>query len=49
MKKSAGTVLKIATLVLGVAGMVIGNLKDEKDRQELKEELKKELLDEISK
>lgn len=49
MKKTTGTVLKIATLVLGVAGMVISNIKDEKDKQEMIDQVKNDVLSEISK
>lgn len=48
MNKKTGTVLKIATLVLGVAGMVISSIKDEKDKQEMVEQVKKDVLSEIS-
>lgn len=49
MNKTTGTVLKIATLVLGVAGLVIGSIKDEKDKQEMMEQVKNDILSEISK
>lgn len=48
MKKNIGTVLKIATLVLGAAGLVVEALKDESDKQEIKDELRQELLSEMS-
>lgn len=48
MNKKLGTVLKIATLVLGAAGLVVEALKDESDKQEIKDELRQELLSEMS-
>lgn len=41
--------LKIGSTVIGVAGLLIGNLVSKNERDEMKEELKQELLDEISK
>lgn len=49
MKKlNVGTVLKVATFVLGAAGLVVEAMKDDRDKQDIKEELKKELLSEMS-
>lgn len=49
MKKvKIGTVLKLATFVLGAAGLVVEALKDESDKQEIKDEIKQELLADMS-
>lgn len=39
--------LTIGGLVLGLAGMLIANKKDDEARKELKDELKEELLEEL--
>lgn len=43
------TALKVGSTVIGIAGLLISNLVDKNNRNDMKEELKKELLDEISK
>lgn len=49
MKKvNVGTVLKVATFVLGAAGLVVEALKNDRDKQEIKDELRQELLSETS-
>lgn len=48
MKKNVGTVLKVATLALGAIGLVVEMFKDENDKQEIKDELRQELLSEMS-
>lgn len=49
MKKlNIGTVLKVATFVIGAAGLVVEALKDDSDKREIKEELRQELLSEMS-
>lgn len=41
--------LKIGSTVIGVAGLIIGNLVNKNDRDDLKSELKEEILKEMSK
>ena len=41
--------LKIGSTVIGVAGLLIGNLVNKNDRDDMKNELKDEILKEISK
>lgn len=41
--------LKIGSTVIGVAGLLIGNLVSKNDRDDMKNELKDEILKEISK
>lgn len=41
--------LKIGSTVIGVAGLIISNLVSKNDRDDLKSELKEEILKEISK
>lgn len=49
MKKvNVGTMLKVATFVLGAAGLVVEALKSDRDKQEIKDELRQELLSEMS-
>lgn len=47
-KMNIGTVLKVATFVLGAAGLVVEAFKDDHDKQEIKDELRQELLSEMS-
>lgn len=48
MKKKVGKVLPIIIGGLGVVVNLLGYYKDQNDRDELKEEIKKEILDEIN-
>lgn len=41
--------LKIVSTVIGVAGLLIGNLVTKNDRDDMKNELKDEILKEIAK
>ena len=41
--------LSVASMVLGVAGVLLTNKVDANNRSAMKDELKKELLDELSK
>lgn len=49
IKIDSKTALKVGSTVIGIAGLLIGNLVSKNERDEMKEELKQELLDEISK
>lgn len=48
VKVNVGTVLKVATFVLGAAGLVVEALKADSDKKEIKDELRQELLSEMS-
>lgn len=41
--------LKVGSTVIGIAGLLIGNLVDKNDRNDMKAELKDEILKEMSK
>lgn len=49
IKIDSAKVLSIAVTALGVAGTLLSNKVQANDRKAMKEELKKELLNEISK
>lgn len=49
IKMDSAKALSIAVTVLGVAGTLLSNKVQANDRKAMKEELKRELLDEISK
>ena len=49
MKIDSKKVLKIGSMVIGIAGLLIGNLVSKNDRDDLKCELKDEILKELSK
>lgn len=41
-------VLKVGAMVLGVAGMLVSNIIEENNQKSLKDELKKELMKELT-
>lgn len=49
IKFNSTTALRVASTVIGVAGLLIGNMVAANEREALKEELKDELKDELSK
>lgn len=49
MKIDSGKLLKIGSAVVGVAGLLLSNMVESNSRKEMKDEIKKELADEMSK
>lgn len=49
MKVNIGKIATIASTVLGVAGVLLSNVVDKNNRSEMKDEIKAEILKEISK
>lgn len=49
MKIDSTKLLKIGSTFVGVAGLLISNVIEERDKKKMKEELKTELLVEMSK